>query len=351
MDLESVHIQRFRCFDDFKITGFRQITLVAGANNVGKTALLEAIFLLYGPASPDLPGMLNLNRQLSGHVIVPLEFWGWLFHERNIKETATIQSSGDASTERSLTLTLKHGDTLSMSDKDLIAQPPGPILNPYILEMAYQIGSGERFISRARPGDQGIQYDVASIPSIPTILTMSSTLRYPLDVPQLFTDAVRDGQKDKLIAAMRTIAPDCNDLLLLQWCGASVLHVGRSSGVPMPIQLMGDGVARLFSILLVVYRAKDGIVLIDEIEAGFHHSNFCMVWESVIDTATKNNVQVVATTHSLEFIESGYSVFRKGERSDLLRLIRLQSVDGKTKAFDYDLDLLEAAREIEAEVR
>ncbi len=41
--LESLHIQNYRLFKDLKIDKLGQVNLIAGKNNTGKTALLEAI--------------------------------------------------------------------------------------------------------------------------------------------------------------------------------------------------------------------------------------------------------------------------------------------------------------------
>ena len=41
----SFRIKNFRCFKDLSIDNLERVNLIAGANNVGKTALLEAIFL------------------------------------------------------------------------------------------------------------------------------------------------------------------------------------------------------------------------------------------------------------------------------------------------------------------
>jgi AAA15 family ATPase/GTPase len=43
--IEDIEINNFRCFDRLKVSGCKRINLISGKNNVGKTALLEAIFL------------------------------------------------------------------------------------------------------------------------------------------------------------------------------------------------------------------------------------------------------------------------------------------------------------------
>lgn len=51
----KLSIDRFRGFKRLRMEGLERFNLVLGRNNVGKTAFLEAIFLLVGPTNPELP--------------------------------------------------------------------------------------------------------------------------------------------------------------------------------------------------------------------------------------------------------------------------------------------------------
>ena len=46
MLLNRLQIKGFRGFEDLKVEDLRQVNLVIGRNNAGKTSLLEAIYLL-----------------------------------------------------------------------------------------------------------------------------------------------------------------------------------------------------------------------------------------------------------------------------------------------------------------
>jgi AAA15 family ATPase/GTPase len=43
--IREIEIQNFKCFEDFKAEGFGRVNLIGGKNNVGKTALIEAIYI------------------------------------------------------------------------------------------------------------------------------------------------------------------------------------------------------------------------------------------------------------------------------------------------------------------
>jgi AAA15 family ATPase/GTPase len=43
--IKNIEIKNFKCFEDFKADGFGRVNLIGGKNNVGKTALIEAIYI------------------------------------------------------------------------------------------------------------------------------------------------------------------------------------------------------------------------------------------------------------------------------------------------------------------
>ena len=72
----SIFINNFRCFEELSIESFDRVNLIAGKNNVGKTALLEAIFLLTGGANitlvftlAALGGIHNFNQSAMGELL------------------------------------------------------------------------------------------------------------------------------------------------------------------------------------------------------------------------------------------------------------------------------------------
>jgi len=121
----------------------------------------------------------------------------------------------------------------------------------------------------------------------------------------------------------------------------------------VPIQIMGDGIIKFLSILATIASAENGIVLIDEIENGFHHSVLNALWETIYKTAEQYNVQVFATTHSLECVNS----FNEINKYDLInkddsRLYRIEKMNKNDfEVFEYNSEVLESSVESNWEVR
>ncbi len=81
--ITDVLIRNFKCFNHLTIPDLGRITLIAGKNNVGKTALLEALFLLLDRQRPDMIlrqyGWRGIDPS-SGQVIppfIPPEYYGF----------------------------------------------------------------------------------------------------------------------------------------------------------------------------------------------------------------------------------------------------------------------------------
>jgi hypothetical protein len=70
-------IRNFRCFQDLELGNLALVNLIAGTNNVGKTALLEAIFLHGGAYNPGLTLKVNAFRGIETIALSP---GAWLEH-------------------------------------------------------------------------------------------------------------------------------------------------------------------------------------------------------------------------------------------------------------------------------
>ena len=68
--------------------------------------------------------------------------------------------------------------------------------------------------------------------------------------------------------------------------------------MPVPLGSMGDGMLRVLQIILKVFSAQGGFLLIDEFENGLHYSVQEKIWALIFKLAEQLNIQVFATTHS-----------------------------------------------------
>ena len=115
-----------------------------------------------------------------------------------------------------------------------------------------------------------------------------------------------DDEKD-VIEALRIIDPRISAVAMVGGEGPSQRraivradHIGR----PVPLRSFGDGLNRLFAIILSLVNVRDGVLLIDEIETGLHYTVQLDIWRVIFRLAKSLDVQVFATTHSKDAVEA-----------------------------------------------
>jgi AAA15 family ATPase/GTPase len=56
--------------------------------------------------------------------------------------------------------------------------------------------------------------------------------------------------------------------------------------------------------VVLIYECENGILLVDEIDDGLHYSSMVKVWQHAMKLAKEHNVQLFATTHSMECVRA-----------------------------------------------
>lgn len=117
---------------------------------------------------------------------------------------------------------------------------------------------------------------------------------------------------------------------------------------PLPLKSMGDGINRLFHIIVALVNARNGLLLIDEFENGLHWSVLPKVWDIVFQLSERLNVQVFATTHSRDCIEGFDSAWNN--YPTLGAFFRLEANNGAVKVREYTSETLSDAIEMDVAV-
>jgi hypothetical protein len=110
----------------------------------------------------------------------------------------------------------------------------------------------------------------------------------------------------------------------------------------IPINLLGDGIRRLLTILLTMFDAKNGIVLIDEIDNGLHFSAQKTLWNAIIEGTKQYKVQLFCTTHNYETLKSLSEcvVENNNDYQDKIRSYTLRKIDSNVTSYKYDYEKL-----------
>lgn len=349
--ITKLHFENLRCFKDFTIEDMTPLTLISGRNNVGKSTLLEGIFLVFSHISPDLFIKINAIRGVPLFSFSPQFLWEPLFYDANISQELSVCCELDGITH----------SIVFKKDEQFIPSIPAPIMvslqdiqsvpGSYPLKIVYLHGSDEAtghyifqgnglgFLWDSRPPKQrqNVQY------------ISPKTMTHTNDVAKLFGKAELDGKKEVLIDAVRLLDADIEDISTI-FSNSAYLYARRKNGPLLPLSSMGDGINKLLMILCSILIQPEGIVLIDEIENGFHYSFYPKLWELLAQMAKETKNQIFATTHSYECIESAMEGVSAVDKS-LLSYVRLGKQDHVILPYQFSSDNLAFAIEKDMEVR
>ena len=356
----AFEITNFRCFQSFRIAPLSLVNLVTGVNNVGKTALLEALFLHVGSGIPGLALRINLWRGLGAVHEWTGMVWRTLFWQFRSDEPIRFLAEDSKGRKRSLVITVQPAPT------GVVEKVPSGMGFEFAKELScelvleYQEGKGKPQKVKGIPeivhkGDL-LQLQLRSEPPIakapfPGIFINSWRQGIPEEEVQRFSDLRIRNRDEVVLEILQHLEPRLERLEILSPHGASMIH-GHLRGYrePVPLSLLGDGMRRVASLLLALGSARGGVVFVDEIENGVHHSVMRALWDSIGRAAHLFNTQVIATTHSYECATAAHEAFKAQDTYDFA-LHRLDRTDGVVKAVTYDRESLEGAFSIPMEVR
>jgi len=176
---------------------------------------------------------------------------------------------------------------------------------------------------------------------------------------QKFWDAiVLTEEESSIVESLRILEPQIDRIAFLS--SRPYHKYGPSSGgiyirlrnldKRIPLGSLGDGIRHLLTLSLAVSRSARGFVMVDEIDSGLHHSVMSDMWRVLITTAQRLDVQVFATTHSLDCVRS--LAWLANTQPDFCKGVRVHRVDSeRPSTVVYSPDEIAMAAEQHVELR
>lgn len=309
--LRSLKIENFRCFQNFELQQLGQLNLLVGTNNSGKTSILEAIQILYSQANLEpLRKLMTIrgeyfwreeNPSLK-HIELDVRH---LFYGHKIDEGSSFSISGKKDNNLKY-ITVFVGNTEKLNADNL--SPELRELNELFLDI--KCSEEERKIDplplslqKGFPGSYIRYTHYLEHPLAATQFVRSFSLTHD-EMIDLFNDIVLTPEEALIIEALQTIEPSIERIAVVNqtkiYNGSHTGFVVRlaNSDQRIPIGSMGDGIWRILGLTLAIVSARNGVLLVDEIDTGLHFSAMNDMWKLIWKTAKKLNVQVFATTHN-----------------------------------------------------
>lgn len=385
LHLDSFVVKQFRIFRNLEIPRLGQVNLITGKNAVGKTALLEALRLFSDNGSTRMLRQLLDERgelyRIDNQLEPPPEsvaetniydsvrniFCGRPDVQDSINpvEIGPIHPSQSRLTIAPVLLVEEIGEDripryrlssqqrpfeqirLNNGERTFVEQIPGLAINSgSASELILPLS---RFVDRRRPLEMRPGPPRFRNVFIPTQGAPMPGLRSLWEAITL-TDLEADVKE-----ALNIVSPEkiegINIVGSASYRGeGAVLVRTESNARPVPLRTLGEGMMRAFALSLALINAKDGLLLVDEIDIGLHYSIQYELWKLIFAVAQQLNVQVFATTHNLDTVTTFQQA--AAEQADLEGLlIRLQRHDDDIVPTFFDERRLAIATREQIEVR
>lgn len=339
--LTSIHIQGFKGFKDTQITPLRKVNLILGGQNVGKTSLLEAVYLGASPVGnvSNLPAVFRLAEGSDRQRFLEMTFKEVkglieLCLDRRIEcQTVHERLRGISNMQPAVLVT-----AINPAEKT----PSNPILFAGV-----EFG-GIKFSQQIRPSSASTPpNELFNFP-----LAISVNLPNQAEAVRLLDQVVLKRKKRALLEALRRIEPRLEDMHSLSPDGEQRVYLeldGLATAVPLP--QLGHGFSRLLYLYCSLLVTDAKLALVDEVENGIHYASLPILFKGVQDMAATQGVQTLMTTHSWDCIRAAYKTFADAGCLKDFQLIRLEREGDNVRAVVINDDMLDTVMEAGYEVR
>lgn len=347
--ISNLTIKDFRTFPELKVEPLTRVNLFVGTNNAGKTTILEAVELLAtGTFSALASSLRRRGEEILGPDGTELDP-SHLFHGHLLGTSFSLHGEGEVArwVHCGVAFDEPVENSETSSPEGLVIDLEGNLLalrfrshlfpEPRRIRLTALRNIRLRSLLLSPPLDSGMRVNFLGTADLNSY-----------DSGKLWDRIVLTPQEEGVAAALRIIEPRIDRIAFVgegRRANRSIFLKLSGSDQRMPLGSVGDGLKRLLNLTLNLFSAKDGFLLVDEIDTGLHYSVMMDMWKLVIETARQLEVQVFATTHSLDCVRALARVRdRFPELAPEVTLHRVQKNMPATVTYDMD-EIAIAARD------
>ncbi|HEO70461.1 MAG TPA: ATP-binding protein [Candidatus Hydrogenedentes bacterium] len=366
--INALSIEGFRTFRSLNVKGLGQVSLITGCNNTGKSSALDALRLLASDGSLSVIASILHSREEDADEGEESARWteeegafplSSLFHgfpefSGDLKPISLSSNGGRRPMELTLTAGWYSEERGDNGSRRLVLQQlldfgEGDALPALILKGP----GGERLLPlpilrRNFPYPHRLRMDAAEEMRLPCQYVSPYGGEQTARLGALWDKIALSDQEEDVVEALRIID---SAIVAISMVGGERPRQHRTAIVrsktlprPVPLRSFGDGMNRLFGIILSLVNAKGGLLLIDEFENGMHHTVQTDVWKALFRLAERLDTQVVATSHSWDAIEAFQKAAAEHPSEGVLVRLSRKGEDVIPSVFRED-ELAVAARE------
>lgn len=348
--LDTLTVERFRALRDLSIEGLGRVNLITGRNNSGKSSVLEALRILASGGAPAvIYSILKFREEAQPEIdesgklvdVDGLFALSSLFHGfPSFSAKLEAISISAVAQDRSVEIKMRTGWYTEQQHDDVVrrvvSSPEQDLFGDVNALPMVLIETGAGGARRIIPLDNIRRHayrsrtawlDAVDEPTLPCLFVSPYGGEKTASLGALWDKIALSEREDFVVQALKIVEPG---ILALSMVGGEGPRQQRTAIVrtdrlprPVPLRSFGDGLNRLFGIVLSLVNAKDGLLLIDEFENGMHHSVQLDAWRVIFKMSGSLGIQVFATSHSWDSIEAFQKAAAESdEKGSLIRLTR-----------------------------
>jgi predicted ATPase len=308
--IKTLEIRNFRCFKDLYVGALQRFNIIVGESGSGKTALLEAVFLT-AAASPEIWMRLRQWRgssnafRLTGTRASYESLFRDIFYNFEKRRPARVEFSDYDKKVRSLRISYpsqeKYSIRAAATELPDVSESEQNVFSVEPIVFAWKSGGKEQ---RARVDIKDGKLNFRGFNDIYPVWYSSPLINEAQLVAQGFSEVSLKNRSDSLVRAVTALYPDILDIGVESIAGDLALCASTTSlKEKIPIGAMSSGITRFLTIMVAIASNPGGVLLIDEFEVGFYYATLPKVLETIVSFCEEQNVQIIATTHSYEFMQ------------------------------------------------
>lgn len=338
--LRNLSIEAYRGIANLALEALAPVNLVVGANDTGKSSILEAAALALRPT--DHSQWVSAVRRRDADAALAEGIWSMFPGARAFPADARPQHSSP------IRLVAQLDEQPTQIEAKATAFPVPDLEAAGSLAIDVRLAIGEHDTAR-------LVFPTAKpIPSyagtrVVTVIPASHTSSHAF-VEEL-SQVIDTGRKQLALALLQVFDEHAKDLCISAASGHRAVRVMHELRGVCDLSSFGAGMRRAATLALALSRATPGVLLVDDLEAGIHPSLLRRVLGQLLEAAALAEVQLLATTNSLEAIDAcvGFAADRGAEAT--LVAFWLQRKDGRHEVRRYDHARLRQLREGGLDIR
>ncbi len=372
---EAVSIRHFRGLRSIELDGLGAFNVILGANDTGKTTVMEAIHLLAGIGNQEL---VIRTQNMRRYIVLTQDDLFNMLHNLNIDERSELAATVPARGERRKLSISASTEDLSeiMNQQDLNrkttdnkgAMPDTSLSSSEVNRpRVFRYDAELKSESAKDPSsvtchffpheDRSVGYVAHPSPQALSefaqrnlILSRFFVSGFDYDVDSL-SELIVNKKRYDLVEILKNIDGQVQDIAAP---GDKIfLDIGLKK--MLPINLFGSGIIRAASIVSQCILDKSRMVLIDQIEDGIHYTGMRTLLEAILTLSVARGVQIFVTTHSMDALECLRNIL-KGEEFAAIRsatkcFVLARDQEGNVRSYRYDYEQFAHNIEHDIEIR